>query len=76
MKSPSALPYYVENVLRDGHIYAVSHRPMPEGGWVATHIDITEQRRAEQELDETRKFLGFDHREHSGFRRRQGRENA
>jgi diguanylate cyclase (GGDEF)-like protein/PAS domain S-box-containing protein len=51
------LPYYVENVLRDGHIYAVSHRPMPEGGWVATHIDITEQRHAEQELDETRKFL-------------------
>ena len=51
------LPYYVENVLSDGHIYAVSHRPMPEGGWVATHIDITEQRRAEQELDETRKFL-------------------
>jgi len=50
-------PYYVENVLRDGHIYAVSHRPMPDGGWVATHIDITEQRRAEQELDETRKFL-------------------
>jgi diguanylate cyclase (GGDEF)-like protein/PAS domain S-box-containing protein len=49
--------YYVENLLRDGHIYAVSHRPMPDGGWVATHIDITEQRRAEQELDETRKFL-------------------
>ncbi len=50
-------PYYVENALRDGHVYAVSHRPMPDGGWVATHIDITEQRRAEQELDETRKFL-------------------
>jgi diguanylate cyclase (GGDEF)-like protein/PAS domain S-box-containing protein len=50
-------PYYVENVLRDGHVYAVSHRPMPDGGWVATHIDITEQRRAEQELDETRQFL-------------------
>ena len=30
---------------------------MPEGGWVATHIDITEQRHAEQELDDTRKFL-------------------
>ncbi len=29
----------------------------PDGGWVATHIDITEQRRAEQELDETRQFL-------------------
>ena len=49
--------YYVENVLRDGRIYAVSHRPMSDGGWVATHIDITEQRRAEQELGETRKFL-------------------
>ncbi len=50
-------PYYVENVLLDGHIYAINHQPMPDGGWVATHIDITEQRRAEQELDETRKFL-------------------
>ncbi len=50
-------PYYVENELTDGHVYAVSHRPMPDGGWVATHIDISEQRRAEQELDETRKFL-------------------
>ncbi len=30
---------------------------MPDGGWVATHLDITEQRRAELELDETRLFL-------------------
>ncbi len=50
-------PYYVENVLLDGRIYAINHQPMSDGGWVATHIDITEQRRAEQELDETRKFL-------------------
>ena len=50
-------PYYVENVLRDGSIYAVSHRPTADGGWVAIHVDITEQRRAEQELDKTRKFL-------------------
>ncbi|MGA8077458.1 MAG: EAL domain-containing protein [Xanthobacteraceae bacterium] len=50
-------PYYVENVLRNGNTYAVSHRPMSDGGWVATHIDITEQRRAERELGETRKFL-------------------
>ena len=49
--------YYVENRLSNGRIYAVSHRPMPEGGWVATHIDITEQRRAEQERDDTRLFL-------------------
>ena len=50
-------PYYAENTLSDGHVYAVSHQPMPDGGWVATHIDITEQRHAEQELDETRRFL-------------------
>ena len=49
--------YYAENELSDGHVYALSHRPMPDGGWVATHIDITEQRRAEQELDDTRRFL-------------------
>jgi hypothetical protein len=30
---------------------------MPGGGWVATHEDVTEQRRAEQELDETKRFL-------------------
>jgi diguanylate cyclase (GGDEF)-like protein/PAS domain S-box-containing protein len=32
--------------LRDGRAIAVSMRPMPDGGWVATHNDITEQRRA------------------------------
>ena len=30
---------------------------MPEGGWVATHEDITERKRAERELDRTRTFL-------------------
>ncbi len=30
---------------------------MPDGGWVATHLDITEQRHAKLELDETRLFL-------------------
>src|SRR5208282_706830 len=33
------------------------HRQMEGGGWVATHDDITEQRRAEQELAETKRFL-------------------
>jgi diguanylate cyclase (GGDEF)-like protein/PAS domain S-box-containing protein len=49
--------HYSENELSDGRIYAVNHRPMPGGGWVATHIDITEQRRAERELEDTRRFL-------------------
>jgi len=43
--------YHGVNELTDGSTYAVSHRPMAGGGWVATHDDITEQRRAEQDLD-------------------------
>jgi len=49
--------YHGVNELTDGSTYAVSHRPMAGGGWVATHDDITEQRRAEQDLDETKRFL-------------------
>jgi diguanylate cyclase (GGDEF)-like protein len=36
--------------LRSGQTIAVCHRPMPDGGWVATHEDITERRRAEAQL--------------------------
>ena len=32
---------------RNGRIFAVNHRPMPDGGWVAIHQDITAQKRAE-----------------------------
>jgi diguanylate cyclase (GGDEF)-like protein/PAS domain S-box-containing protein len=49
--------YYAENQLSNGRIYAVSHEPMPGGGWVATHIDITEQERAERALEQTKQFL-------------------
>jgi signal transduction histidine kinase/CheY-like chemotaxis protein/HPt (histidine-containing phosphotransfer) domain-containing protein len=37
------------NLLRDGRTIAVVHQPMPDGGWVATHEDITELRRSELE---------------------------
>ncbi len=33
----------------EGRTILVSNRPMPDGGWVATHEDITERRDAEQE---------------------------
>jgi methyl-accepting chemotaxis protein len=33
----------------DGRIIIVSNQPMPDGGWVATHEDVTERRDAEQE---------------------------
>jgi diguanylate cyclase (GGDEF)-like protein len=36
--------------LRNGRIFAIRHQPMPDGGWVSTHEDITEQRRAETRI--------------------------
>ncbi|HZW75052.1 MAG TPA: EAL domain-containing protein, partial [Caldimonas sp.] len=43
--------------LDDGRIIAIARRPSGDGGWVSTHEDITERRRAEQERDRSRKFL-------------------
>jgi len=36
--------------LKDGRIIAISRRPMAGGGWIATHEDITERRRAEARI--------------------------
>src|SRR5260221_6388591 len=33
--------------VKNGRTFKIRHRPMPGGGWVATHEDITEQRRSE-----------------------------
>jgi diguanylate cyclase (GGDEF)-like protein len=43
-------PYYAVNELRDGRIFAVSHQPMADGGWVAIHQDITAQKKAETQI--------------------------
>jgi diguanylate cyclase (GGDEF)-like protein len=43
-------PYYAVNELRDGRIFAVSHQPMQQGGWVAVHQDITAQKQAETQI--------------------------
>jgi diguanylate cyclase (GGDEF)-like protein/PAS domain S-box-containing protein len=37
---------------KDGRIVSVSNRPMPDGRWVSTHEDITEQQNAERRLRE------------------------
>jgi PAS domain S-box-containing protein len=37
--------------LKDGRTISLTSRPMANGGWVATHSDITERRRAEEERD-------------------------
>ncbi len=36
--------------LMDGRIIAISQQPMPDGGWVAVHEDVTERRRAEAKI--------------------------
>jgi diguanylate cyclase (GGDEF)-like protein/PAS domain S-box-containing protein len=43
----------------DGRVIRLVHQPMPDGAWVATHEDITNQRRAEQERDRNREFLNL-----------------
>src|SRR4029077_4626383 len=40
-----------------GRSVHVLNQPMPGGGWVVTHEDITERRQAEQERDRNREFL-------------------
>ena len=37
--------------LQNGKTFKIRHRPMPDGGWVATHEDITEQRRSEVKIE-------------------------
>jgi signal transduction histidine kinase/DNA-binding response OmpR family regulator len=38
------------HVLADGRTVAMRRSPMPDGGWIATHEDITDQKRTESEL--------------------------
>ncbi len=51
----------VTNALADGRIIEVVTQPMPGGGWVATHNDDTDRRRAEvriaKEADENRRLF-------------------
>jgi diguanylate cyclase (GGDEF)-like protein len=36
--------------MTDGRVIAIQHHPMPGGGWVATHEDITEQKKTEARI--------------------------
>jgi diguanylate cyclase (GGDEF)-like protein len=37
--------------MRNGSVFKIRHRPMADGGWVATHEDITDQRRSELRIE-------------------------
>ena len=41
----------------DGRIISVFDRPIPGGGWITVHKDVTHEVKAEAELAETRNFL-------------------
>ena len=43
--------------MRNGRTYSIINRPTAEGGWVATHEDITERQRDQKELQQTRHML-------------------
>jgi diguanylate cyclase (GGDEF)-like protein/PAS domain S-box-containing protein len=43
--------------LPDRRCMSITNQRMPDGGWVSTHSDVTEQRNAERERDRTRTFL-------------------
>jgi diguanylate cyclase (GGDEF)-like protein/PAS domain S-box-containing protein len=50
-------PRSTEMELRDGRVIAMFSQPTPDGsGWVVTHEDITERRRAEKERDRSQAF--------------------
>jgi diguanylate cyclase (GGDEF)-like protein len=46
----AAHPFDLVDELVDGRIIAMHYQPMPDDGWVTTHEDITERRRAEARL--------------------------
>ena len=51
------VPATVTHRLPDGRIVEVGHHPIPGGGWVATHEDVTDKRRIETELEQSNREL-------------------
>ncbi|CAN5423095.1 hypothetical protein BH11PSE4_BH11PSE4_09840 [soil metagenome] len=50
-------PSISEIELTDGRVVRISEQPMAGGGWVATHDDLTEQRRTQRTLQRTERLL-------------------
>ena len=47
MRNGASMPLYVQ--ASDGRVVLAKNEPLPGGGWVSTHEDVTERRRAEEE---------------------------
>lgn len=50
-------PSVQESVSDDGRIFRIAEQPIAGGGWIATHEEITEQRRVQRMLERTERFL-------------------
>jgi diguanylate cyclase (GGDEF)-like protein len=48
--SRAGQPYDLTDELRDGRTIVMHYQPLPNGGWVTTHEDITERRRNEANI--------------------------
>jgi two-component system cell cycle sensor histidine kinase/response regulator CckA len=48
--------------MMNGRTFSIKHQPMPDGGWVATHEDISERRRQEEELRRNQNHLSLAQR--------------
>ncbi|GAB4526822.1 MAG: PAS-domain containing protein [Roseibium sp.] len=46
-------PHYFERIRPNGQVIAVSGTPLPQGGFVTTYSDVTEDRRRQQKLERT-----------------------
>ncbi|HZS62900.1 MAG TPA: EAL domain-containing protein [Xanthobacteraceae bacterium] len=55
LKEGKTFPIEIE--LADGRHVVVVNKPIEGGGWIATHEDVTERKRAQRELEQTRAFL-------------------
>jgi diguanylate cyclase (GGDEF)-like protein/PAS domain S-box-containing protein len=50
-------PAQNEFAFHNGRCFSFVHRPMPDGGWIATQEDITERKQAELALNRTKKLV-------------------
>ena len=57
----------LKQYLRDGRVIAVQHKPMPDGGSIATYEDVTELERSSENLKQYTRKLEASNRELQDF---------